>query len=187
MACEVRSVRNGLIVVGALVAGTLWALTSVPGVAAQNPIERTEPAAGAVLESPPSTVEVWLQEPLSTGAKADLQVVQSQSGARVDMAAASLDESDPTHLKVPLPRDLGSGRYVVSWAILSGGYVTEGSFSFTLVSPSPQDNDDRVTIALGTFGAAAAAVVVGLLGYLLRLRLGLVKPPPPPEERHGSH
>jgi methionine-rich copper-binding protein CopC len=180
-------VRNGLIVVGALVIGALWALTSVPRVAAQNPIERTKPAAGAVLESPPSSVEVWLQEPLSTGGRADLQVVQSQSGTRVDMAAASLDENDRTHLKVPLPRDLGSGKYVVSWAILSGGYMTQGSFSFTLLSPSPQDNDDRVTIALGTFGAAAAAVVVGLLGYLLRLRLGLVKPPPPPEERHGPH
>jgi methionine-rich copper-binding protein CopC len=187
VACEVWSVRNALIVVGALAIGAFWASTSVPRLAAQNPVERTKPAAGAVLESAPSSVEVWLQEPLSTGGRADLQVVQSQSGARVDMAAASIDENDPTHLKVPLPRDLRSGKYVVSWAILSGGYMTEGSFSFTLASSSPQDNDDRVTIALGTFGAAVAAVVVGLLGYLLRLRLGLVKPPPPPEERHGSH
>ena len=63
----------------------------------------------------------------------------------------------------------------------------EGSSSFAAVNPSTEDNDDRVTIALATFGVAAAAVVVGLLGYLLRVRLGLVKPPPPPEEPHGSH
>jgi hypothetical protein len=63
----------------------------------------------------------------------------------------------------------------------------EGSFSFAAVNPSTEDNDDRVTIALATFGVAAAAVVVGLLGYLVRVRLGLVKPPPPPEEPHGSH
>lgn len=62
----------------------------------------------------------------------------------------------------------------------------EGSFSFAAVNPSTEDNDDRVTIALATFGVAAAAVVVGLLGYLLRVRLGLVKPPPPPKEAHGS-
>ena len=62
----------------------------------------------------------------------------------------------------------------------------EGSFSVAAVNPSTEDNDDRVTIALATFGVAAAAVVVGLLGYLVRVRLGLVKPPPPPEEPHGS-
>jgi hypothetical protein len=105
----------------------------------------------------------------------------------MDLAAASLDRGDPTHLKVPLPRDLGSGKYVVSWAVFSGGYETEGSFSFTVLNTSRVSNDDRVTVALATFGVAAAAVVVGLLAYLLRLRLGLVKPPPPPEEPHGSH
>jgi len=63
----------------------------------------------------------------------------------------------------------------------------EGSFSFAAANPSAEDNDDRVTIALATFGVAAAAVVVGLLGYLLRVWLGLVKPPPPPEEPPGSH
>lgn len=179
--------RNGLIIVAALAVGAVSSLMFVSAVAAQNPIKRTEPVAGAVLESPPSNVEVWLEDPLSTEAKAELQVVHSQSGTRVDLAAASLDKGDPTHLRVPLPRDLASGKYVVSWAVLSGGYETEGSFSFTVLSPSTGNNDDRVTIALATIGVAAAAVVVGVLGYLLRVWLGLVKPPPPPEEPHGSH
>jgi hypothetical protein len=63
----------------------------------------------------------------------------------------------------------------------------ERGFSFAAADPQAEDNDDRVTIALATFGVAAAAVVVGLLGYLLRVWLGLVKPPPPPEEPPGSH
>jgi methionine-rich copper-binding protein CopC len=179
--------RNGLIIVAALVVGAVSSLMFVAAVGAQNPIKRTEPVAGAVLESPPSNVDVWLEEPLSTEAEAQLKVVHSQSGTRMDLAAASLDRGDPTHLKVPLPRDLGSGKYVVSWAVFSGGYETEGSFSFTVLNTSRVSNDDRVTVALATFGVAAAAVVVGLLAYLLRLRLGLVKPPPPPEEPHGSH
>jgi len=183
----VYSVRNGPIIVAALVVGAVSSLMFVSAVAAQNPIKRTEPVAGAVLERPPSNVEVWLEEPLSTGAKAELQVAHSQSGTRVDLAAASVDKGDPTHLKVPLPRDLASGKYVVSWAVFSGGYETEGTFSFTVLNSSAPNNDDRVTVALGTFGVAAAAVMVGLLGYLLRVWLGLVKPPPPPQEPHGSH
>jgi hypothetical protein len=51
---------------------------------------------------------------------------------------------------------------------------------------SNERNDDLVTIALATFGAAGAAMVVGLLGYLGRARLGLVKAPPPPEQEHST-
>jgi hypothetical protein len=125
--------RKGLIIVAALVASAVSSLMFAPGVAARNPIERTEGIAGAALGSPPSRVgvEVRLEEPLPAQA--------------------------------------------------------EGSFPFAAVNPSAEDNDDRVTIALATFGVAAAAVVVGLLGYLLRVWLGLVKPPPPPEEPPGSH
>jgi methionine-rich copper-binding protein CopC len=142
-------VRNCLITLAALVVGAASSLMLAPGVAAQNPIKSTEPVAGAVLESPPSSVEVWLEEPLSTEAKAGLRVLHNQSETRVDLPAA-------------LPAEAAA-------------------------NPPTGDNDDRVTVALATFGAAAAAVVVGLLAYLLRVRLGLVKPPPPPEEPHGSH
>jgi hypothetical protein len=123
--------RKGLIIVAALVVGAVSSLVFLSGVAAQNPTEGTGPIAGTVLGSPPSGVEVRLEEPWPAAA--------------------------------------------------------EGRVPFAVVNPAAADNDDRVTVALATFGVAAAAVVVGLLGYLVRVRLGLVKPPPPPEEPHGSH
>jgi hypothetical protein len=122
-------VKNGLIVMF-LVVACLSSLAFIGGVAAQNPVERTEPPAGAML---------------------------------------------------------GSGKYVVSWVVASGGYEAKGSFAFTVADQSKEENDNLVTIALATFGVAGAATVVGLLGYLLRVRLGLVKPPPPPDEVHGPH
>jgi hypothetical protein len=48
-------------------------------------------------------------------------------------------------------------------------------------------NDHLVTMMLATFGVAGAAVVIGLLAYLLRVRLGLVTAPPPPGEGHDTH
>lgn len=57
----------------------------------------------------------------------------------------------------------------------------------TAADSSSGRNDNLVEIALITFGAAAGAMAVLSLGYLLRVRLGLVKPPPPPSEQHGSH
>lgn len=49
---------------------------------------------------------------------------------------------------------------------------------------SADENDDRVPVELATFGAAVTAVVVLSAGYLLRRRLGLVKPPPAQDQEH---
>lgn len=47
-----------------------------------------------------------------------------------------------------------------------------------------EENDDRVPVELATFGAAVTVVVVLSAGYLLRRRLGLVKPPPAQDQEH---
>jgi methionine-rich copper-binding protein CopC len=156
------------------------------GVAAQGAVARAEPAAGAVLDKPPSGVELWLEEPPSAPGDAQVQVVHNQSGRRVDLGGPAWDAGEPGHLKVQLRPDLGPGKYVVSWAMAEGGREDTGSYSFTVSEPSNGSNDDLVTIALATFGAAGAAVVVGLVAYVLRVRFGLVKAPPPPEEGHST-
>jgi hypothetical protein len=40
-----------------------------------------------------------------------------------------------------------------------------------------------VQVQLGVAAGALAAALLGLLGYLVRFSLGLVKPPPPEEEK----
>jgi len=177
-------VKNALVIAACLALVLLSPLVPTPDAAAHDPIARTEPAAGAVLEGTPSAVEVWLIEPLSTQDGAEVRVVHNQSGQRVDAGGTAQDPSDPAHLSVQLRPDLGPGKYVVSWAVVSGGHEETGSFSFAVADQAREENDDLVPIALGTFGAAAGMIVVGTLGYLLRARLGLVKPPP--EEGRGS-
>lgn len=48
-----------------------------------------------------------------------------------------------------------------------------------------EGGDNRVAVEIYTAVTAAGVVVVGLLGYLLRRRLGLIKPPPDPEDVHS--
>lgn len=71
---------------------------------------------------------------------------------------------------------------------MNGNPVWDGH---SLTTVQAQDDaggsdDDRVTVMLAVFGAAAFAVIVGSVGFLLRRLLGLVKPPPeqPPAEHH---
>jgi hypothetical protein len=61
-----------------------------------------------------------------------------------------------------------------------------GAVRITLaVDDAGDEGHDRVVVSLATFGAAATAMVMLSLGYLLRRGLGLVKPPPEqPEEEH---
>jgi len=181
----VRSMSNGLLGVSLAV---LLLLSSglAGGVAAQEAVARAEPAAGAVLERPPSSVELWLEETPSTDGRVELQVVHIQSGGRVDLGGPAWDAGEPGHLKVQLRPDLGPGKYVVSWVVAEDGREDRGSYSFTVGDSSNESNDDLVTIALATFGAAGAALALGMVGYLARVRLGLVKARTPPEEGHST-
>ncbi len=47
------------------------------------------------------------------------------------------------------------------------------------------DSDDRVPVMVWTVLAAAGAMALGLVLYLLRLIMGWVKPPP--EQQEGQH
>lgn len=81
----------------------------------------------------------------------------------------------------------GSGAGIATWSVpAAGGEGHSDRLSPAEVQAAREENDDLVPIALATFGVAAATMVAGLLAYLVRVRLGLVKPPPPPEERHGA-
>lgn len=169
--------RSGLLA-GSLALVVLLSLGLAGVVAAQEAVARAEPAAGAVLDRAPARVELWLEEPPSAAGEADVQVVHNQSGRRVDLGGASWDAGGSGHVKVQLRPDLTPGKYVVSWVVGADGREGGGSYSFMVREPLREGNDDLVTIALATFGVAAAAVVVGMVAYLARLRLGLAKAPP---------
>ena len=183
---EVLRVRSFLLAGVSLAMLLLFSPASALLAAAQEGVMRAEPPAGAVLDSAPSRVDLWLAEPPSTAGDAEVRVVHTQSGQRVDLGGAAWDAADASHLKLELRPDVGPGKYVVSWIIAEDGRQERGTYSFTVGDSSSGSNDDLVTIALATFGAAGAAVVVGLVAYFLRVRLGLAKAPPPSDEGHNT-
>ena len=154
---------------------------------AHTPPERTEPEAGAVLERPPTAVDVWFGADLDRSKPAELRVVHNPSGRRIDRGGEDpLDPQDADHVRVALEPDLAPGRYVVSWEATGvDGHPVRGGYSFSVAEPE-RARDDQVPLMLAVFGAAAFVVSVGTVGYVLRRLLGLVEGPPtqPPAEHH---
>ena len=79
-----------------LMAMYVASLTFVGGVAAQDGAKAREPADGRLLEGTLSNVEMWLEEPMSTGGDAELRLVDNQSGSNWSstIADAAREEND---------------------------------------------------------------------------------------------
>lgn len=89
------------------------------------------PTANAVLDSPPTQVELFFSETLEP-AFSSIRVLDA-AGAQVDSGDSKVDLTDPTHLLVSL-RPLPNGIYTVSWQVLSAvdGHILNGTFSFAV-------------------------------------------------------
>lgn len=89
------------------------------------------PAANAVLDSPPTQVELFFSETLEP-AFSTIRVFDA-TGMQVDSGDSHVDSADSTHLLVSL-RSLPNGIYTVSWQVLSAvdGHILNGTFSFAV-------------------------------------------------------
>lgn len=95
-------------------------------------LERSEPAANALLATAPEDVRIWFTEPLEP-AYAGAELFDAD-GTRISTGAAFVDPDDPNLLVLPLPVDLGQGTYTVAWRNISAvdGHPAEGYFAFTI-------------------------------------------------------
>lgn len=94
-------------------------------------LERSDPAANAVLPQVPRVVRLWFTEPLEPAySRAELFDVQ---GRRVETEPSQVG-TDPKELVLPLPPDLRRGTYTVQWRNVSAadGHPQVGFFSFTI-------------------------------------------------------
>ncbi len=111
-----------------LIAG-LWVLLTASSAEAHALVLRSNPADGAVLEEPPSRVEITFTE----SPDVDLSVVHvlDSTGRAVDAGELERVRGDPRTVRMPI-QPIGDGVYTVTWRVLSGvdGHVTGGSFSF---------------------------------------------------------
>lgn len=95
-------------------------------------LESSEPAADAVLTSPPSEVRLVFTEEIIEGTSA---LVSDASGKRVDHQDGAIDLTDLDHktFVLTLPANLPDGRYTVEYtAKADDGHEEEGAFSFTV-------------------------------------------------------
>ena len=117
-----------------LAAGILL-LTGATSAHAHARLERSLPAADAVLSTPPTAVELWFNELLDDEFN-DIAVFRAgRDGAPADQtnlatAKPRVDDADRTRLTAPLA-ELASGAYVIQWKVLSrDGHSARGRVLF---------------------------------------------------------
>lgn len=111
----------------------LLILVSLPAGTVQGHafLERSDPAANAVLPQVPREVRMWFTEPLEAAySRAELFDAQGQ---RIETEPSHVG-TDPQELVLPLPPDLPRGTYTVQWRNVSAadGHPQVGFFSFTI-------------------------------------------------------
>lgn len=118
-----------------VLAAVIAAVLATPGDAlAHARLTRAEPADGAVLTAPPTSIELWFNERLDDEFN-DVAVYRARDGAPADeknLAAGAplVDEADRTHLETPVGA-LAPGDYVVQWKVLSrDGHSARGRLRF---------------------------------------------------------
>jgi copper transport protein len=125
---EVRIKRRIIWPVVIVLLYSAWAVTTV---SAHALLMRSNPAANAVLETPPVQVEIFFSEPLEPQLSS-ISVIDSD-GLKVDAGDVRVDTSDPHRMTVTL-HPLAEGVYTVSWKALSSidGHQSVGTFPFAV-------------------------------------------------------
>jgi methionine-rich copper-binding protein CopC len=123
---------------------------------------RAKPGDGAVLNTPPTQVEITMsQEMVREAGQNDIDVFDA-AGKEVTAVAAVIDNGDRRKLSVPLPSNLPPGAYTVKWKTRSAddGDAASGTLSFIYDparSPSPGKEDLRPDVLGQSTPAASPA------------------------------
>jgi len=94
----------------------------------------SKPAADAILQSPPPSVQIWFSEPLVPATSKALVV--DTTNRQVDMKDSHVSANNDEEMDLSLPL-LSSGTYVVVWQTQSAtdGHVARGFFLFRIARP----------------------------------------------------
>ena len=106
----------------------------LPTASAHATLVKSDPAANAILNAPPSQVKMWFSEDINPGTSR--AVVVDTTNREVDNKDAHVSDDDSKEMIVTLPL-LKAGTYVVVWRTQSAddGHITGGSFIFRIAAP----------------------------------------------------
>lgn len=170
--------RPTIVVVLAVLAGALAAISSAAPAAAHAELVAQYPADGASLDGSPRDVSLQFSEPVTVVEDSVVLRLRDQAVAMADVAV----DSDGRTVRGTFRSPLAGGHYGVTWRVLSGDdHVIEGSFSFHVVGaagPTPATADapavapavtavpdtdaPRRSLAPLLWGTSAAVVAVAL-------------------------
>jgi copper resistance protein C len=145
----VARVRAGL-VVGVIVV----AIAAPTSVAAHSELVSSSPPEGAVLSAPPDEIVLTFSEALDR--TRSHVTLNDPSGTQV--AAAGVDPSDDTIMRLTPPASLAPGAYQIRWtSVAADGDVLQEIVHFTLTPPSPSPSAAPIPSAIPSATASAAA------------------------------
>lgn len=173
-----------------------------PPARAQPEVTGIDPQDGAVLSEPPQVIRICFSEPVRHERPDDYRFSVLTPEKR-GLGFRTVFNRDGTCADVYPGRPVGStrGLWTFQWQVLlqATGKPASGSVSFTVTreaSPgqapagplaTPQaTGPDVLQMALLTTASILGAGVVGLLLYLVRLRIGFWLHRPPPRESGGG-
>jgi methionine-rich copper-binding protein CopC len=118
---SIRAAMRAVVVVALLASTDLFAHVS---------LSRSVPAAGSVVHASPAEVRLWFTHAIE--ARFSTLRILDSAGRQIDKLDKRVDSSDPTLLRISLPR-LAPGTYRVHWRAVSiDTHVTTGEFRFTV-------------------------------------------------------
>lgn len=171
------SVIRGLVAVALALAAT--GLIAGPA-SAHAQLVSTDPADGATISAPPSTVTLTFDEALL----ADTETI-SINDENGNVVASQQATPDGTTVSVPWPAELTAGTFQVAYRVVSGdGHPVTGAFTFTIggdvvaaassaavpsASSAATAQATPVAEESGTSGVAVALVVLGAVAILVMI------------------
>lgn len=145
---------------------------SLPEIAfAHLDLVSSEPASGAVLDSPPEHVHLRFNEELDTF-ESSVAVFDSD-GNKVDSGDSQVNLEDRSEIQVGLASDLAPGVYTIKWVAVddNDGHPIEGEIQFTIVDSLPQpDRSPVFSPAIGLAILMLVGIVIFSVMFYLRKR-----------------
>lgn len=112
--------------VGAALAAIVFAVGV--GLSAHTKLQKSEPAAGSTVTTPPAHVQLWFNE------KPDLKMSQIEvTGPSGKLDLGPVHEMQAKTLMAPIKGEVPDGKYTATWRTAGkDGHVIKGEFAFTV-------------------------------------------------------
>jgi copper transport protein len=132
--------------IGMLVIFIVFILSFPLSAHAHSSLKNAKPVKSEVLETPPSKVELWFENPVIIHSDS-LKVINGK-GIEFQKGDPQVDPKDPGHITVSL-KELPAGQYTVKINVITpDGYVFKDSYPFIVKKEASQPDENQLGFKL---------------------------------------